>query len=147
MDLSKASDTVDHVILIKKLDHYGVKGRNLLWFKSYLNNRRQFITYDNSNTSFATISCGVLQGSILGPLLFLLNINDLPNASPVLDAMMYADDTNLFYSNNGIESLFSTVNMKLEQISEWFKANKLSLNIKNTNYTLFHKNSAKYDLP
>ena len=123
MDFSKAFDIVDHVILIKKLDHYGVKGRNLLWFKSYLNNRRQFITHDNSNTSFANISCGVLQGSILGPLLFLLHINDLPNASPVL--------------------AFSTVNMDLEKISEWFKAIKLSLNIKKLTILCFTKTALK----
>ena len=147
MDLSKAFDTVDHVILLKKLDHYAVKGRNLLWLKSYLNNHRQFIRYNNSNMSFANISCGVPQGSMLGPLLFLLYINVLPNASPVLDPIMHADDTNLFYSNNDIETLFSTVNIELEEISEWFKANKLSLNIKKTNYTLFHKNSTKDNLP
>ena len=116
MDLSKAFDKVDHVILIKKLDHYGVKGRKLLWFKNYLSNRRQFITYDNSNTPFANISCGAPQGSILSPLLFLLYINDLPNASPVLDPIMYADDTNLFYSNNDIETLFPTVNMNWKRL-------------------------------
>ena len=109
MDLSKAFHTVDHAILIKKLDHHGVKGKNLLWFKSYLNNRRQFIIHNNSNTSFANISCGVPQGSIMGPLLFLLYVNDLPNASSVLDPIIYADDTNLFCSNNDIETLFSTV--------------------------------------
>ena len=76
--------------------------------------------------SFANISCGVRQGLILGPLLFLL----YTNASPFLDPIMYADNTNLFYSNNHIEILFSTVNMELEKISEWFKANKSSLNIK-----------------
>ena len=71
-------------------------------------------------------------------------MNDLPNASLVLDPVIYADDTNLFYSNNYIETLFSTVNMELERIREWFKANKLSLNIKKTNYTLFHKNRKQY---
>ena len=115
--------TVNHVILNKKLDHYGAKGRNLLWFKSYLNNRRQFITLNNSNTSFANILCGIPQGLILGSLLFLLYINDLPNASPVLDPTMYAEDTNLFYSNNDIETLFLTVNIELGKISEWVKSN------------------------
>ena len=149
MDLSKAFDSVDHVILIKKLDHYGVKGGKLLWFKIYFNNRRQFITHNNSDMSFANISCGVPQDQYwaLYFFFFYTYINDLSNASPVQDPVMYADDTNLFYSNNDIETLFSTVNMELEKISEWFKANKLSLNIKKTNYTLFHKNSTKDDLP
>ena len=71
-------------------------------------------------------------------------MNDLPNASLVLDPVIYADDTNLFYSNNYIETLFSTVNMELERIREWFKANKLSLNIKKTNYTLLHQNRKQY---
>ena len=123
MDLPKVFDTVDCMILIEKLDYYGVNG-NLLQFKSYLNNRRQFITYDYSNTSFANISRGIPQGSILGPLLFLLYINDLPNTSPVLDPIIYADDTNLFYSNNDTETFFFTINMELEKTSEWFKANK-----------------------
>ena len=73
----------------------------------------------------------------------LLHINDLPNASLVLDPIIYAGDTNLFYSNNNIETLFSTVNMELEKISEWFKGNEFSLNIKETSYTLFNKNSTK----
>ena len=106
MDLSKALDTDDHVILIKKVDHCSVKGRNLVCFKSYLNNRRQFIAHNNSNTSFANISYGVPQRSILGPLLIFLYINNLPNASPVLDPIMYTDGRNLLNSNNDIETLF-----------------------------------------
>ena len=82
-----------------------------------------------------------------GPFTFSLYINDLPNASPVLDPIMYADDTSLFYSNNDIETLFCTVNMEVEKISEWFKVNKLSLNIKKTNYTLCHRSGTKDDLP
>ena len=128
MDLSKAFDTADHVIVIKKLDQCSVKARNL-WFM--IN---------------AIISCGVPHGSILGPLLSLLYVNYLPNASSVLDPKMYVDNTNLLSSNNDIETLFSTVNTEFEKISEWFKANKLSMNIKKTNYTLFYKNSIKKGL-
>ena len=87
--------------------------------------------------------CGVPQGSILGPLLFLMYINDLPNASKVLDPIMFADDTNLFYSHYDIKTLFNTVNEELKKLVIWFTSNKLSLNIKKTKYTFFHKNSVK----
>ena len=94
--LSKAFDTVDHQILISKLNNYGVKGKNLSWFKSYLENRKQYLNYSNDVTNLAQIKCGVPQGSILGPLLFLIYVNDLCNASNILDSIMLADDTNLF---------------------------------------------------
>ena len=90
IDLSKAFDTVDHKILITKLENYGVKGTNLQWFKSYLENRKQFIAYENFSTSYINISCGLPQGSILGPLLFLVYVNDLNKASDILDPVMFA---------------------------------------------------------
>ena len=130
IDLSKAFDTVDHKILISKLKNYGVRGKDLNWFESYFNNRKQFITYNNKYTSFETIACGVPQGSILGSLLFLIYVNDLNQVSNILDPMMFADDTNFFYSHHQIKTLFETVNCELKNISQWFRANKLSLNIK-----------------
>ena len=85
IDLSKAFDTVDHQILISKLNNYGVKGKNLSWFKSYLENRKQYLNYSNDVTNLAQIKCGVPQESILGPLLSLIYVNDLCNASNILD--------------------------------------------------------------
>ena len=87
------------------------------------------------------------QGLILGPLLFLVYVNDFNKASDVIDHIMFADDTNLFYSHQNIKTLFGTVNCELEKICEWFRANKLTLNVRKTNYTLFHKNSTKDKLP
>ena len=117
------------MILIKKLDNYGVRGGNLLCFKSYLNNHKQFITYDNANTSLANISCGVARGSILGPLLFLLYINDFPNASSVLDLIMFVDNTNLFYFHSDIGTIFSTANMELGKIKTGANQSNISSNI------------------
>ena len=146
IDLSKAFDTVDHNILLKKLSFYGVRNNNLKWFKSYLSNRKQFISTDEGNTDMETITCGVPQGSILGPLLFLIFVNDLTQATS-LDPIMFADDTNLFYSNKDITTLFEVVNKELVNINTWFQANKLSLNANKTKYVLFHKSRSKKNIP
>ena len=87
------------------------------------------------------------KGSIFGPLLFLVYVDDLNKASDVLDRIMFADDTNLFYSYQNVKALFGTVNCELQKICEWFRENKLSLNVTKTNYTLFHKSSTKDKLP
>ena len=147
IDLSKAFDTVDHDILIKKLYLYGLRGNAIEWFKSYLSNRKQFIVYDRGKTGFSNITCGVPQGSILGPLLFLIYVNDLKQATNILDPIMFADDTNLFHSGHDIKTLFKSVNKELIQIKEWFQANKLSLNVKKTKYTLFHSVYQKDNIP
>ena len=149
IDLSKAFDTVNHSILLKKLSFYGIKNNNLKWFNSYLSNRKQYITTDQGNTDMETITCGVPQGSILGPLLFLIFINDLSQATSILDPIMFADDTNLFYSNENVDTLFETVNKELVNINTWFQANKLSLNANKTKYVFFHKPKKKvpFNLP
>ena len=139
IDLSKAFDTVDQKILLSKLKYYGITGKYHDWLYSYLTNRRQFVTYEDSKkTPELKVTCGVPQGSILGPLLFLLYVNDLYKASKVLTPIMFADDTNLFYAHKNLNLLYHTVNSELQKINEWFKANKLSLNLKKTTYSLFH---------
>ena len=97
IDLSKAFETVNHEILFDKLEHYDVRGIALKWFKSYLSNRLQFVYFNDHCTSSNIITCGVLQGSILGPLLFLLYINDICNTSNVLELVLFADDTNVVF--------------------------------------------------
>ena len=137
MDLSKAFDTIDHLILLHKLESYGIRGQSLSWFKDYLHNRKQFVVF-NSNESFKqNIQCGVPQGSILGPLLFLIYVNDLINSSPSLNFILFADDTNILYSHKNIDTLITTLNLELSKVSLWFKCNKLSLNIDKTNFIYF----------
>ena len=137
IDLSKAFDTINHDILIRKLEMYGIRGIPNLLIKSYLNNRKQYVNYNNCTSTLKPIQCGVPQGSILGPLLFLLYINDMTYCCKYLHFLLFADDTNIFYSNPDLWQLMHIVNGELDILSDWFKANKLSLNIKKTNYMMF----------
>ena len=116
MDLSKAFGKVNHNILLEKLKTYGIQSENLKWFRRYLSNRKQFISYDDSATETKIVKCGVPQGSILGPLLFLFFVNDLNSSTKVLDPVLFADDANLFCSDNNIRSLFETANQGLSQL-------------------------------
>ena len=126
IDLTKAFDTVDHNILLKKLFHYGVRGNTLKPLQSYLHNRKQYIVYKNSSkTEFKNVICGVSivpQGSILDPLLFLIFINDLCHSTPLLEAILVVDDTNRFYSHNNVKELLRTMNVELSHLNDWFCA-------------------------
>ena len=102
IDLRKAFDTVNHDILLMKLQHYGIRNNMLSWFKSYLTDRKQFVSFNGKNTETLETNCGVPQGSILGPLLFLLYINDLPNISKALNFYLFADDTNMYYESKSL---------------------------------------------
>ena len=138
LDLCKAFDSVDHKILLTKLEYYGIRGVVNDWFASYLSNRRQFVPFFGTDSDYQTVSCRVPQGSVLGPLLFLLYINDLPKSSNILDFHLFADDTNLFLDNTNIPNLETNLNVELDKASQWLFANKLSLNIEKTSFVVFH---------
>jgi hypothetical protein len=147
LDLSKAFDTIDHPILLSKLPSYGIRGIPLHWFQSYLSNRTQYVTFKNQNSSTNTITCGVPQGSILGPILFLLYINDLPKQSNVLHSTLYADDTNLLISGKNLTQTIHLLNQELNKIHSWLQTNKLSINLTKTNYIIFSTNKGHPNLP
>ena len=137
LDLSKAFDMVNHNILLSKLEFYGVRGLPLNWFSSYLSNRNQYVRYNGHDSCKSNISCGVPQGSILGPLLFLVFINDLHNVSKKLFFVLFADDSNLLLSGSNLNDLCKQMNAELKNVVNWFKTNKLCLNVKKTNFMVF----------
>ena len=148
LDLSKAFDTLNHDILLNKLNAYGIRGLANSWIKNYLSGRKQFVVYNNTTSIHTDITCGVPQGSILGPLLFLLYINDLPLSSTNAHFIIFADDTNILFSHKDPLQLEKLINFELTKISNWFKLNKLSLNIKKTNFMIFknkHNNNPTPD--
>ena len=136
LDLEKAFDTVDHSLLIKKLKKYGIRGNELNWFKSYLDNRMQSVKVGSSISDLKHIDIGIPQGSILGPLLFIIFVNDLPD-NVNCKTVMYADDTSLLVSSPDPISLQNSLNDNMCNIAKWFKANKLTLNLTKTKFMLF----------
>ena len=142
IDLKKAFDTVNHDLLIGKLEYYGIRGIAQEWLKSYLKDRKQFVQIDECASTLLSVTCRVPQGSILGPKLFILYINDICNASTILKFILFADDTNVFYSGVDIQTLCECISRELGKLHVWLSVNKLSLNVDKTNCILFgnHKN-------
>ena len=140
LDLAKAFDTIDHNILLEKLRLCGVNDNSIPWFKAYLTGRQQRCQVNGFLSKGKPISCGVPQGSILGPLLFLIYINDLPCSLNCSKARMFADDTNITVTANCFSDLENMVNNELESIEQWLIANKLSLNVVKTEYLLVCSN-------
>ena len=140
LDLSKAFDTINHDILLHKLYHYGVRGNALEWFRNYLSERNQFVHFKSSDSSINIIECGVPQGSVLGPLLFIIYINDLEYCLKQVNSILFADDTTVYHSGDNINIVKAELDSDLEMLSDWFKANKLSLNISKSNFLYFKKN-------
>ena len=139
LDLSKAFDTLDYNILLRKLHHYGIRGIALDWFRSYLTDRKMYVDYKGITSKEHNINYGVPQGSVLGPLLFILYTNDLPNTLTVSKSILFADDTTIYYSHSNLNTLYTNLNKDLQILNDWFKTNKLSLNVSKTQYMIFNK--------
>ena len=137
VDLSKAFDTVDHEILTGKLEHYGIRGKTLELICSYLQNRRQYTLIDNCKSKTKFVDCGVPQGSVLGPLFFIIFINDLPNCCSQGNFRIFADDTNVFFHANNIEDLIIAARHIMIELNSWFAINKLTLNASKSSFSVF----------
>lgn len=145
LDLKKAFDSIDHNILLNKLERYGIRGvaGNLL--KSYLTKRKQFVQINSTSSDVLELKQGVPQGSKLGPLLFIVYVNDIINIKGSQELVMYADDTNVFFTSDDIVKLHSLVNVYLEQLSNWLLDNRLQLNASKTNYMIFRPCNKKVE--
>ena len=137
IDFSKAFDMVNHDILLEKLHHYVIRGIANKWFSSYLADREQYVSVGNKNSSTSKLKYGIPQGSILGPLLFIIYINDLPNINKIVKFILYADDANIILTGDTISEINSKFSELSDALVSWVSSNELSLNIKKINYMIF----------
>ncbi len=144
-DLSKAFDVINHKILFRKLDYYGIRGLPKLWIQNYLTNRTQYVDIENTKSCVCNIECGVPQGSVLGPLLYLIYVNDIANCTKA-NILSFADDTTLYISDQDPNELFRRANFEMNNLFKWFCANKLSLNPVKTKYIIIHPPQMKMDM-
>ena len=137
LENSRGFDTLNHEILLSKLEACGITGTAHQWITNYFCNRIQFVQIGNSKSDDLRQVCGEPQGSILGPLFFILYINDLPACCNELEFILFADDTSIFFEHNDLDVLTSHLNVQLNNVSIWLKANKLSINVKKTKLMIF----------
>ena len=138
LDLEKAFDTINHEILLAKLDHYGFRGHVNIFINSYLNERKQYASVNKKESNYQRINFGVPQGSILGPLFFIIYINDISSAITNFAGKLYADDTALILHHKNINILVNNAELALSNVSHWFKINKLSVSHGKSTFILFH---------
>ena len=143
VDLQKALDTVDQKILLHKLEYYGIRGICNDWFKSYLSDQKQFVSINGYNSDLRPVDSGVPQGSVLGPLLFLIYINDLHKAIQYCKLHHFPDDTNLFHTSKSVKNLNKLVNHDMKHLNNRLSANKISLNVEKTELVIL-KTPRKY---
>ena len=129
LDLSKAFDTIDHSILVNKLQKYGIRGIPLDFIKNYLSGRSQLVSFNGCHSELRDVKCGVPQGSILGPFLFSLYINDIYKCAPLLKFFLFADDTSLLYHSKSLPFLIKIINQELKKLKLWLEINKSTLKL------------------
>ena len=138
LDIRKAFDCVQHSTLLDNLHKIGIRGNLFCLMKSYLMSKAQYVHYNGCNSSTKSIEYGVPQGSILGPLFFILFMNDFSRASQLLFSILFADDTSVFLIGKEYTQLIVSVNKELKKVSPWLNANGLAINVKKTHFMVFH---------
>ena len=139
IDFSKAFDMVEHSILLKKREHYEIRGKASQWITSYLQNIMQFVSIDGTDLKTRYMQYGVPQGSILGPLLFIIDIIDIPNVSQIAKFILYADDANIIITGNNITEVDAQLRDLCKILLKWVDSNGLRLNLKKTKYMIFSR--------